>query len=107
MTRGVRGVRDDIGEGRGGRGEEATLMVDKLATASRGSSQFTYKTVTYDAKGSSCSVMWDPGWSALVSGPTTYPRLTSVIISPCWLSLVFVGLHWSSSVIVGSCRLHR
>jgi len=34
MIRGMRGARDDVGEGRGGRGEEATSMVGKLATAS-------------------------------------------------------------------------
>jgi len=33
-ARGARGARDDIGEGQGGRGEEAISMVDKLATAS-------------------------------------------------------------------------
>jgi len=32
--RGMRGARDDIGEGRGGRGKKATSMVGKLATAS-------------------------------------------------------------------------
>jgi len=107
MIRGVRGARDDVGKGQGGRGKEATSMVDKLAMASCRSSQFTYETVMYDVKGGSCSVMWDLGWSALISGPTAYPRLTSVIISPCQLLLVFVGLHQSSSVIVGSCHLHR
>ena len=47
-------------------------------------SQYTHEMDMHDAQHGSLSVMWDPGWTALVSKPNTHPKLTksSLIVSP-------------------------